>query len=58
MKLKSKRIANGRYEVTVNGVLYCVYCSNGLWWSKNQLTLLITDCAPTKAQLFRSLEAA
>ena len=55
--MNSKRIGNGKYEVTANGVMYCVYKSDGLWWAKNQSTLMVIDCAQTKAQLFRSLEA-
>ena len=58
MKLTSKRTAYGWYAVKANDIWYCVYCSKGLWWAKNQSTLQVTDCAPTKAQLFRSLEAA
>jgi len=55
--MTSTRFAPGRYDVTVNGVCYCVYKSDGLWWAKNQSTLQVQDSAPTKAQLLRSLEA-
>jgi hypothetical protein len=57
MKLTSKRLAGGKYEVTVNDVEYLVYQSEGLWWAKHTFTEKLIDSAPTKAQLLRSLEA-
>ena len=54
--MQTTRIANGKYSVTVNNVLYCVYQSEGLWFAKNQATQRVTDAAPTKAELYRSLE--
>jgi len=57
MKLTSKRLATGKYEVTVNDVEYLVYQSDGLWWAKHIFTEKLIDSAPTKAQLLRSLEA-
>ena len=57
MKLTSKRLADGKYEVTVDDVEYLVYQSEGLWWAKHTFTEKLADSAPTKAQLLRSLEA-
>ena len=56
-KMNSKRLASGKYEVTVNDVEYLVYQSEGLWWAKHAFTGKLVDSAPTKAQLLRSLEA-
>ena len=58
MKLTSKRLAGGKYEVTINDVEYLVYQSEGLWWTKHTFTEKLVDSAPTKAELLRSLEAA
>jgi hypothetical protein len=58
MKLTSKRLAGGKYEVTVNDVEYLVYQSEGLWWAKHTFTEKLVDSALTKAELLRSLEAA
>jgi hypothetical protein len=57
MKLTSKRLAGGKYEVTINDVEYLVYQSEGLWWAKHTFTEKLVDSAPTKAELLRSLEA-
>jgi hypothetical protein len=58
MKFTSKRLASGKYEVTVDDVEYLVYQSEGLWWAKHTFTEKLVDSAPTKAELLRSLEAA
>jgi hypothetical protein len=57
MELKSKRLAGGKYEVTIDDVEYLVYQSDGLWWAKHTFTEKLVDSAPSKAQLLRSLEA-
>ena len=53
----STRLVNGKYRVvTEAGIAYLVYQSEGLWWAKQESIGAVVDCAPTKAQLLRSLE--
>jgi hypothetical protein len=56
-KMNSKRLAGGKYKVTVDDVEYLVYQSEGLWWAKHTFAEKLVDSASTKAQLLRSLEA-
>jgi len=54
----STRIAGGKYLITTEaGIAYLVYQSEALWWAKQESTGAVIDCAPTKSQLLRSLEA-
>lgn len=47
----------GCYEVCVDGYRYLVYRSEGLWFARDYYLRNVVDCAPTKAELYRSMES-